>query len=61
MKTHYQKAADEIVKGVNEAIDFAVAMNGRDGIVSKINIRQGRKQIVELLEANFVPRKKPFK
>jgi hypothetical protein len=60
MKDHYQKAADEIIKGVNTALDFVVAMNGRDGIVSEINMRQAKKQIIELLKANFNPKKSKF-
>jgi len=60
MKDHYHKAADEIIKAVDEAFDFVKAMGGRDGLVSEINMRRAKKQIIELLKANFNAKKSKF-
>jgi len=54
-KTHYDKAADEIIYAAKKLVD------GRDNWLKQVNFRKGRKLLLQMLKENFIPRKSNWK
>ncbi len=61
MKNHYQKAADEIIEAMKDLIDFCINNPQKENPFSYINIRKGKKLVIEMLKANFKPIKRKWK
>ena len=56
-KTHYQKAADEIIDAIKDVIDYCVANPLKENPFSYLSIRKGKRLIIKMLKKNFTAKK----
>ena len=56
-KTHYQKAADEIIGAIKDAIDYCVANPSLKNPFSYLSIHKGKRLIIKMLKKNFTAKK----
>jgi len=54
---HYQKAANEIIEAIKNIIDYCVGNPLKENPFGYLSIRKGKRLVIKMLKANFIPKK----